>query len=105
MIETAYSILGVSHDATVDEIKSAWRTWAREWHPDRSGGDSTMFIKGKQAHEKIADPADRRLYDRGLTLQHETCPTCGGNGRVYKQKGYTERIGKICAKCGGSGVL
>lgn len=104
MIETAYSVLGISHDATFDEIKSAWRVKAREWHPDRSGGDTTMFIKMQKAYAEIEDVPSRRLYDKRLALEHETCPQCSGNGRIYKQKGFTERVGKLCATCKGSGV-
>ncbi|KAF2241915.1 heat shock protein DnaJ, partial [Trematosphaeria pertusa] len=62
-----YANLGVSKNATIEEIKSAFRRLAKEHHPDKKGpnhdGDSTEFRKIHEAYEKLSDPALRAAYD------------------------------------------
>ena len=45
-------VLGISADATIDEIKAAYRRLARAHHPDR-GGDHDTFIRIKKAYEEL----------------------------------------------------
>ena len=58
-----YEILGVSRDASADEIKKAFRRAAIESHPDR-GGDETKFKEVNEAYEVLKDPAKRQRYDQ-----------------------------------------
>jgi molecular chaperone DnaJ len=61
-----YSILGVSRDASLDEIKRAHRKLARKYHPDVAGPDAgDRFAEVQQAYEVLRDEEKRRLYDAG----------------------------------------
>lgn len=57
-----YEILGVNHDATIDEIKSAFRGLAKSHHPDR-GGNPLFFRLIEEAYDTLKDPQRRRQYD------------------------------------------
>jgi DnaJ-class molecular chaperone len=62
-----YEILGVSRKATVDEIRSAYRRLARKYHPDLNPGNSQAeqnFKEIGEAHEVLADPEKRKVYDQ-----------------------------------------
>ncbi len=67
-----YEVLGVSRDATAEEIKSAYRRLARRYHPDVNPGDHEAEEKFKeigQAHAILSDPDKRARFDRFGTLE------------------------------------
>ena len=57
-----YSILGVSKNATQDEIKQAYRKLVKVHHPDR-GGDPEQFKKINEAYETLKDQSRKSTYD------------------------------------------
>ena len=62
-----YSVLGVSRDASDDEIKKAYRNLSRKYHPDANPGDKEAEAKFKEASEAysvLSDPQKRQQYDQ-----------------------------------------
>lgn len=67
MSKDLYEILGVSKDATQDEIKKAYRKLAMKYHPDKNQGDEKAEEKFKEinsAYEVLSDESKRAQYDR-----------------------------------------
>jgi molecular chaperone DnaJ len=62
-----YRVLGVSRDASGDDIKKNYRKIAMQYHPDRNPGDKEAEEKFKlasEAYEVLRDPDKREIYDR-----------------------------------------
>ena len=62
-----YRVLGVSRDATEDQIKKSYRKTAMQYHPDRNPGNKEAEEKFKiasEAYEVLRDPEKREIYDR-----------------------------------------
>jgi len=62
-----YEILGVSRDATQEEIKKAYKRKAMKYHPDRNPGNKeaeAKFKEAAEAYDVLGDPEKRRRYDQ-----------------------------------------
>ena len=65
-----YSTLGVDKTSSQDDIKKAYRRLAKEYHPDKNGGDDTRFKEIASAYEKIGDESSRQRYDATSNFQN-----------------------------------
>jgi molecular chaperone DnaJ len=59
-----YEVLGVSKDASPDEIKKAFRRAAVQHHPDKEGGSEEKFKEINEAYEVLKDASKRQRYDQ-----------------------------------------
>ncbi|MBS9717600.1 molecular chaperone DnaJ [Pseudohalocynthiibacter aestuariivivens] len=62
-----YETLGINKDATPEQIKKAYRTKAKELHPDRNSDKpdaEAMFKEANEAHDILKDPEKKAAYDR-----------------------------------------
>jgi hypothetical protein len=62
-----YRVLGVAADASPDDIAAAFRTQAKQLHPDRNPGDAAAAERFKEltlAYQTLARPRSRAAYDR-----------------------------------------
>ncbi|KAI3686160.1 hypothetical protein L1987_79833 [Smallanthus sonchifolius] len=70
-----YDVLNVERYATASEIKSAYRSLAKRYHPDASGSeqndDGRDFIDIHDAYVTLSDPTARALYDLKLSAGFE----------------------------------
>ncbi len=94
--ENHYETLGVSKDASADEIKKAYRRLAKRFHPDKTGGDKTKearFKKISGAYDLLSDPEKRSQYDamRSGGIPHGF--GAEGFGQGFNQGGATSGFG------------
>ncbi|KAJ2755751.1 hypothetical protein H4S06_003389, partial [Coemansia sp. BCRC 34490] len=62
-----YKILGVSREASTQEIKRQYKTLSRKHHPDKNPGDEKAherFIELAEAYEVLSDDEKREIYNR-----------------------------------------
>jgi len=61
-----YDVLGVSRNASTDDLKKAFRRLAMQYHPDRNKepGAEARFKEVNEAYEVLSDPERRAMYDR-----------------------------------------
>ena len=71
---THYETLGVSENASIDDIKKAYRKLAMKYHPDQNQGNQDAEAKFKEisvAYDAISTPEKKADYDRKRTMQHD----------------------------------
>ncbi|KAL8664680.1 MAG: hypothetical protein Q9202_002815 [Teloschistes flavicans] len=81
-----YKLLGIDKSASERDIKKAYRTLSKKWHPDKNPGDDSAkqkFVSIADAYDALSDPTSRRIYDQygheGLAQHRQQ--SAGGGGR------------------------
>ncbi|MDO5045012.1 MAG: DnaJ C-terminal domain-containing protein [Coriobacteriia bacterium] len=81
-----YDVLGVSKNASSDEIKKAFKKLAVKYHPD-AGGDEDKFKEISEAYEVLSDPKKKQEYDQYLLYGGANYGNYGTGGFTYSQGG------------------
>lgn len=130
-----YDALEVDQGASADAIKRAYRRLALQHHPDKNDGDDAAFKRISRAHEVLADPGARALYDLGhregvqrhhddeveITLTPDevrrggvkrvelellrACEACGARGAAGELLTCLHCAGDGCRSCAGLGAI
>jgi curved DNA-binding protein CbpA len=67
-----YQILGVERGAGTSEIRRQYFAMAKQYHPDKDGGDTQMMTRLNEAYEVLASPQSRYLYTAELKRAEQT---------------------------------
>lgn len=78
MAKDYYKILGISRNASEEEVKKAYRRLAHKYHPDKAGGDEKKFKEINEAYQILSNRERRREYDQFGTA--EPFPGFSGGG-------------------------
>ena len=73
-----YKILGVSKNASEEEIKKAYRKLAHQHHPDKKGGNEARFKEVSEAYSVLSNKAKRAQYDQFGAYQPGAGAGAGG---------------------------
>ena len=104
---THYQTLGVSEDATLNEIKEAYRKLALKQHPDKTKGDKSSEEKFKEASEAyhiLSDEKRKTNYDQ---FGHAAFEGAGGGGQVFggfENCSFSDMIEDLLGDLGGGGA-
>lgn len=89
--EDYYGLLNVKRNASLDEIRKAYRKLARKYHPDVNPGDKQAedrFKRISQAYEVLSDPKKREAYDVQGTYSENTPPGSGARQGGFDFAGF-----------------
>ena len=80
--EDLYKILGLDKSCSERDLKKAYRTLSKKYHPDKASGDEKKFLEVTEAYEALSDPTSRKIYDQ---YGHEGLENHkrGGGGRAH----------------------
>src|SRR6266478_5466899 len=107
-----YAVLGVPRHADDAALKKAYRTLARQHHPDKNPGDGRAeerFKEISEAYAVLADPDKRAQYDRFGTVSGPGGPGDAGFGTIFEDlfEGFFGGGGSVnrypCSACRGEG--
>lgn len=59
-----YKVLGVDKSASERDLKKAYRTLSKKYHPDKVTGDEKKFLEVTEAYDALSDPTSRKIYDQ-----------------------------------------
>jgi molecular chaperone DnaJ len=74
MAKSYFAILGISSNATADEVRSAYRQLAKEYHPDHYAGDNETFLEIQEAYSVLGDIRRRREYEQKISQAASRMP-------------------------------
>jgi molecular chaperone DnaJ len=75
-----YLTLGITSEATLNDIKDAYRRLAKAYHPDRYKGKNSLFLAIQEAYSVLSDPVKRQTHDLSIRNQEkkQRYPYSGG---------------------------
>lgn len=90
MITSAYDVLGISSNASSDQIYKAYRDLAKLYHPDVIGnrGDRkalSMWLLVKEAYDLISNEKHRKIYDELRKVSDGNMESSEGNSSYHGQ--------------------
>jgi molecular chaperone DnaJ len=103
MPQDYYQLLGVSRDASIDDVKKAYRKLAMKYHPDRNDGDKAAeekFKEAAEAYEILSDTKKRQIYDQ---YGHAGLSGASGGGAGFHQVDLSEALSMFMRDFGGFG--
>ncbi len=96
MSQNYYTILGINQDASTQDIKKAYRSLAKIYHPDINSSSEAqqMILLVREAYDVLIDPYQRNLYDLSLEMhvsfeqvqQEQEVSAAEKKRREYKQR-------------------
>ncbi|MFA6449571.1 MAG: DnaJ domain-containing protein [bacterium] len=87
-MQNLYELLGVTEEATSDDIRKAYRSLAKQYHPDSGNGDEEAFRKANQAYNVLSKPESRHDYDKTLrNFRNQTGSVDGYTADRYEVTG------------------
>ncbi len=101
-MKNLYATLAVPPRATLEQIRTAYRSLARQTHPDHHEGGESEFIALHQAYEVLSSPEKRAAYDaERLAWMRQigavACDRCGTANRITHRPAADEIV--RCASC------
>src|SRR5260370_36161547 len=97
-----YEVLGVSREVNAQDLKSAYRRVALQYHPDRNPGNreaEEKFKEASEAYEVLSDPEKRAPYDR---FGHSQSPFEGLGVSGSVTASFQATLGCMCGGARGS---
>ncbi|WP_157446994.1 J domain-containing protein [Cytophaga aurantiaca] len=87
-INTYYDLLEIPQNATIEQIRKAYRKKAKQYHPDTSGQSNAHmhFLILRQAYEILIDANKRHLYDMAMISNSEHLLTYGQWKEIERRK-------------------
>jgi len=79
MPKNYYLVLGIASQASLDDIKEAYRRLVKEFHPDHYGENYSPFLAIQEAYAVLSDPVKRKHHDLSVQQHKEN----------FQQKSFT----------------
>lgn len=83
MNKNFYKILNISQNASINEVKTAYRKLVIKYHPDKNPNQQDFFIQIVEAYETLSDPVKKSLYDQTLNAVNFSKKTQNSNPSDY----------------------
>jgi DnaJ-class molecular chaperone len=102
MAKSYFAILGISSAASLDEVRSAYRRLAKEYHPDHFEGDSGVFRQIQEAYATLGNAERRAEYEQSLRRSSARVRRMEGPGTypepeplIPEQRHFDSSLGEI----------